>query len=345
MTFITWSIGAFLGVAAPTSAEMESSPQGKRAISAAAGHALQGNIGRALAELKGVPDFEFGAKDSAIRSCMIERFAPEADGSLPTEFGSFSNRAIGIFRAYWRASLLHPETRVAEEQRLERNLARLVGRPIDAEPSRIAAEVKNRFTQDNLRPLTGRTPPLLELIAWSRETRERKSVPLPEGKYEVTVVILDDFASLGWSAYATCGRSFTGGWVKPDGIYAVRPGWKNLEDENFRISFLAHETQHFADKERFPLIEPWELEYRAKLTELALAEMTIPRLIAAFEANQGNDPSIPHSFANERVLIDLRRQLALNPAFEIEEIARGRVNQAARTLLQADSSRRAQERE
>ena len=118
-------------------------------MSAAAGYALQGNMGRALAELTAVSASEFGAKDSAVRSCMIERFTPEADGSLPTQFGPFSNRAIGIYRAYWRASLLRPESRALEEQRLHRNLARLTGLPIAAQPNLIEAQVKERFAKES----------------------------------------------------------------------------------------------------------------------------------------------------------------------------------------------------
>ena len=334
-----WIVWALLPITAPA-VEKESSPEAKRAISAAAGQALQGNMRRALAELDSVPAAEFESRDGRIRACMTERFAPDADGSLPSEFGPFTNRALGVYRAYWRAALLHPENRAYEEERLHRNLARLTGLPVDAEPDRVQEEIKAHLAAEGLHALMGRTPPLLELILWGEEKSERRNVPLPEREYEIGVNVLDDFASLGWSAYATCDRSFTGGWVGPDAIYAVRPGWKSLEDETFRISFLAHETQHFADKERFGELESWELEYRGKLAELALAETTIPRLLTAFASNQGDNPAVPHSFANRRVLTDLRRQLDLSASADFTEFTVGAINQAARALLLRDSEQR-----
>ena len=319
----------------------DSSPRAKRAISDATGQALQGHIRLALAELERVPGTEFGRRDNVVRSCMIERFQTEADEAVPTEFDSFANEAIGAYRAYWRTVLLDPGSKAATEKQLHENLARLAGLPIGTEPSLLEKEVKKRFEREGLHALLGRTPPLLELIVWGEETRQSRKVPLPEGEYDVTVIILDDFASLGWSAYATCDRSFTGGWVKPDAIYAVRPGWKSLQDENFRISFLAHETQHFADGKRFGSLDSWALEYRGKLAELALANTTIPRLLAAFASNEGDDPAVPHSYANKRVLVDLRRQLEIGPESGFGEIAAKTISDAARALLLRDSEKRA----
>lgn len=200
--------------------------------------------------------------------------------------------------------------------------------------------IKARLAAEGLHALIGRTPLFLELIAWRKQTGRALDVALPAGTHRVQVHVLDDFASLGWSAYATCDRSFTGGRVKPDAVYAVKPGWKSLEDENFRISFLAHETQHLVDNKRFATIRSWELEYRGKLAELALADTTVPRLLAAFASNQGVDPDVPHSFANRRVIADLRCQLRSHPAADLGKTAEEAINTAARALLVSDSKRR-----
>jgi hypothetical protein len=340
MRLTSWIAATLLLAVEQEAAERQSSPQARRALSAAAGQALQGNMDRALVELGSVPAADFGTRDAAVRACMIERFRNDADGSLPVEYGPLAGRAIGMFRSYWRAALLTSEARGIEEERLYRNLARLAGLPPDAEHDRIEERLRARFAQDGLHLLMGRTPPLLELMIWRSETVEQRAIALPEGDYRVTVRILDDFASLGWSAYATCDRSFTGGWVTADGINAVRPGWANLEDENFRVSFLAHEAQHFADRERFGELASWELEYRGKLTELALADMTLSRLLTAFASNQGDDPAVPHSYANRRVLAELRGRLELDPASDLRTLSATVINQAARNLLIRDSERR-----
>lgn len=318
----------------------ESSAAAKRAISAASGRALQGDIRLALAELRSVPEIEFGVQDRRVRACLIERFHAEADGSPPADPGGFAGRVIGVYRAYWRAALSNPETRPIEEERLQRNLGRLIDAPAGSDPGGISDEITTRLAAEGYNVLMGRTPPLLEMMIWGEEETQLRNVPLPEGEYEITVKILDDFASLGWSAYATCDRSFTGGWVGQNAIHAVRPGWRSLDDENFRISFLAHETQHFADRARFDGIDSPGLEYRAKLTELALAQETIPQILTAFASNQGDDPNLPHSHANKRVLDALRGELALGPEAGLSGVSVSRINAAARALLIRDSAER-----
>ena len=60
------------------------------------------------------------------------------------------------------------------------------------------------------------------------------------------------------------------------------PAYKSLDAETFSVRFLAHETQHFADKYNFGHLESWELEYRAKLTELALAVSSQDSTLSGF---------------------------------------------------------------
>src|SRR4029077_9164441 len=65
----------------------------------------------------------------------------------------------------------------------------------------------------------------------------------------------------------------TDGWATAMTLYAVRSAY-DIESESFRVSYLAHEAQHFADYGRFPKLARPEREYRAKLTELAEAQAT-----------------------------------------------------------------------
>lgn len=340
MSIVAWTVGTALAVAGPADVRAESAPQAKRAISAASGHALQGDIRGALAELNSVPAAEFGDKDRAIRNCIIARFEAGSQESHERVSGTTTDRALGLYRAYWRASLLLPETRGAQEARLMTELRSLLNLSPDAQSGRVEAELRARMTRDGYHVLLGRTPPLMEFIAWRSEDSQLRLVQLPEGSHPVRLKVLDDFASLGWSAYATCDRSFTGGWVKPDAIYAVRPGWKDLGAENFQVSFLAHETQHFADKKRFGDMESWELEYRAKLAELALAGSTLPRLLSAFSSNQKGDPTVPHSYANRIVLSWLVSELAVPSAELLTDVAPASVRKAAKALLARDTASR-----
>jgi hypothetical protein len=85
-------------------------------------------------------------------------------------------------------------------------------------------------------------------MLWRKQTMERRQVALPEIMQSVTVYLLDDFLLRGWGYYATCGRRSAGGWATEDALFGVVPAYQSLEDETFSVRFLAHETQHFADK-------------------------------------------------------------------------------------------------
>lgn len=322
------------------SAVQQSTEAGEQALRSASGRALQGNVAEAVALLEQVPASEFNEKDRAVRACMIERFTSGSEDSRKGRAGTVADEALGLYRSYWRASLLKPETTAEQEKQLMDGLRALLGLPADAGSERVEAELGRRLAAEGHHVLMGRTPPLLEFVLWRSETEKVRRVPLPEGEHSIRVKILDDFASLGWSAYATCDRSFTGGWMKPDGIYAVRPGWKDLAAENFQVSFLAHETQHFADQKRFGKLESWELEYRAKLAELALADATLPRILSAFASNQGGNPSVPHSYANRIVLSWLASELHVADVEAVAEVPKERIRRAAKALLTRDTAAR-----
>jgi hypothetical protein len=79
--------------------------------------------------------------------------------------------------------------------------------------------------------------------------------------------------------------------------------------ENFDISFLKHEGRHLADLEQFPGLDAVEMEYRAKLTELAFARRSLNRLMQDFSHKAANNPEVPHAHANGSVLHEIRARL------------------------------------
>lgn len=340
------SVAAIAAVAAgilsvAASDEVQSTEQAKQAIGAAAGQALQGQAREAVALLSAIPAEQFGPKERAIRDCIIERFGPRSSAPQLKSDSTITGGAIAAYRNYWWSALTQPGARTSVEEKLNRDLRKLLHLPRSADRDAIEESLRTRMETEGFHSLLGTTPPLLELIVWKSQTDEVRDVHLPEGNHRISVKLLDQFESLGWSAYATCDRSFTGGWVKPDAIYAVRPGWKDLADENFAVSFVAHETQHFADKERFGELESWELEYRAKLAELTLAHMTLPKLLTGFVTNQGSDPNVPHSYANKLVLERLREKLSLATSSDVAATATSDINGVAESLLIEDTAKRA----
>ena len=105
-------------------------------------------------------------------------------------------------------------------------------------------------------------------------------------------------------------------------------------------SLLGHETQHFADLNRFPDLEPWEFEYRAKFTELWKSTDSLPVLLAKFASSQSDDMDSPHTYANKRVLSALRTRLQ-QP--DLRDVSPHELRAAAREQLIEDSLQRSAE--
>ena len=305
-------------------------------ISEASGAALQADEPSALKLLDGIDTASLSGKDRAFVSCMRERFGPSSP-ARPEKLDDFAGRALAIYQNYWHAALTGPDTRDQQEKRLDASLRKLLGASKSADINDL---LEKRLSAAGWHSLQGRTGLLRELMLW--KTQDEKAVPvaLPEGEYRVKVFLLNSFKSFGWSYYATCGRRATGGWTTDDALFAVVPRYESLGDEEFRVTFLGHESQHFADKSRFTGLKDWELEYRAKLTELALASETRGRVLGKFIEDQGDDPASPHSYADRKVLTALVSRLGLKSTDDLMTVDLSRLQSAARETLMEDSRQR-----
>lgn len=331
-----------LASAAYATPPAESSAAAKQAIRSAMGAILQADGGSARASLVGIPAGSLSAKDAGFRACALARIDGTVRDAVPTA-SIFARRTLVLYREYWRSGLASPADRVRAEQRLVRNLAALLGdRSIDAMDT-VEPLLAKRLARDGLHSLQGKTGLLRELMIWVKQEDRTETVTLPEREEAMRVVYMDAFLSRGWSAYFTCDRTGTGGWTRDDGLYAVVPSYESLSNENFRVTFLGHESQHFADRRDFPGIAAWELEYRAKLVELAFAVETKDRLLDRFSDSQGDDPADAHSYANKRVLAALRAQLNLPADGALSSISTVTLQAAAVAALLADTALRQRE--
>lgn len=307
-------------------------------VSEASGAALQADGRRALELLKGVDTAKLSAKDAQFVGCMRERLGrPIAAKPMSP---SFVDHVLAVYQSYWHHALLTPESRDAELRKLEAALRKLLNAPKARDLDALEAQLERRLSAEGWHSLEGRTGLLRELMLWNKQTEQLVTVQLPEGRYRVKVELLDGFKSFGWSHYATCGRRATGGWATDDALFTVVPRYGSLGSEEFKVSFLGHESQHFADKARFKDLKPWELEYRAKLTELALANQTRAKVLRKFIEDQGDDPGSPHSYANGRVLNDLKAKLGITTTDNLTSVDPRRLQAAAREALLGDSRRR-----
>jgi hypothetical protein len=324
-------VGILSAVSGPASAR-QADP-----LSPASGAILQAD-GPAAGRLLGAIDV--GALSDEGRrqhACMVGRLDPATPLPALAEDASFSERALHAYRVYWREAIGSPDDRLAAEARLKARLAVLLDRPETADLESLMIE---RIRSEGRFVLAGQTGRLLELMLWSKQEERDFKVSLPEGSHTTRVFMLDGFESRGWSNWMTCDRTGTGGWTKPEGLYAIVPAYGSFDDEDFAVNFLAHETQHFSDNASWTDMPAWQLEYRAKLAELALARGTRAAVLARFSNNQSDDPAEPHSYANRRVLTILRQRLGLPLGSDIADVPSTILRRAARMELIADTASR-----
>jgi hypothetical protein len=244
------------------------------------------------------------------------------------------------YQDYWWTTLREPAQRASHEAGLLAALRALLGdagrspKDLDALEDVLQAELAKRGYHVQL----GKTSPLRDMMLWRRQTTREFDVALVDGPYRVRAELLDDFVTIGWAQFGTCGRTANGGWATKDALYAVLPRYKEgIEGDGFQIVFLGHEAQHLADQNRYPGITDWELEYRAKLAELARATgaLSQKRLLGMTTA-QGNSPDAAHPYANTHVVRDLTTKLGQAP----DTVPVEALQKAATELLREDSQRR-----
>ncbi len=303
--------------------------------------ALAGDLSRAQDLFDGLGERASG-HDLALAAAFEERFAVPSTDALPGD-DSFSARVAEIYRTYWRSALLREPG--DPESRLRAALSRLleaetVTGAVDREPvSAVLAALAEREVHHDERP----GPPMRDLLLWREERSARYAVRLSDGTRHVRVRFIDDVLLQGWKDYASLGRFSTTGWAHDGELYCLA-GAYDTSSEAFRVSFLKHEARHLADLEDFPEMPPAELEYRAKLTELAFAHQSLGSVLSGFAAKAADDPESPHAMANHRVIRDLYHALhdeGLPAGFDGWDALNGaRINRAALDLLERDSRSR-----
>jgi hypothetical protein len=315
-------------------------PAAKQELRSAVGAVLRGHGGIARSTLQSISPADLDAKDRAFRECALSRLNPTAPLSPASEVpagNTFARDLLTLYRTYWRASALYEAARPVAEKVLITGLTKLLGRPV-ADVSAAEPMIAARLKATGLFSQQGRTGVFHDLMMWSRETQRVQQVALPEGGNATQINYLDGFVSRGWSRYFTCNRTGTGGWTTDDGLFVIVPSYDSLTDEAFKVNFLAHESQHYADKKRFSDMPSWRLEYRAKLVEIAYAYTTLGKTLDYFMSSQGDDPSDPHSYANRRVLKALEDRLGVASASELHTVPIDRMHESAVAALKADSA-------
>jgi hypothetical protein len=304
--------------------------------------AMQGDAKAGLAVLDRILPDSLTADERTRRECILSRF--KVKQMPPVEIAAPLTRDVAeIYMKYWRGCLLREvDVTIANAELFDALKACLEkhGKVPDRFSSLndLTEALGPMLLAEGFHSIRGVTAPYYELMLWKDEEVRQYAVELPELTEKVKVVLMSGFVLKGWLGFATCDQEHSSGWTTKDQLYCVRDSY-NFDSEHFRVSYLAHEAQHFADLRRFPKLEQPELEYRAKLVELTRAEDSLYPLLEAFTRQSAPDRKTPHPFANLRVVQHLCRAIfdddsAVQNSALWSRKSREQIHKAASDLLQ-----------
>lgn len=312
--------------------------------------ALDGNIKAVLEFIEANSD-SLSEQNERLKIKFEQRFLYDSDKTAYPEVVSPIDDLIKLYANYWRLSLLNPDSNY--DEMLGRNL--LMYLAIHYPPAKLLTtltnrdsigDLLNRFLKEYLEKFSlyttglGRTGKLIDFLVWKSQTDTTYEFKLNADYIKAPVVMMDDFITLGWEEYATLGKYYPGGWTTKQSLFCVKKAY-DLSSEDFLISYLAHEGQHFADYKVFPKLSSADLEYRAKLVELSLAKKTLYETIDFFITNANYNSNNPHSFAAYCVIRDLSHKIFskdfVDDKNEWRKVSSTKINKTAETLLQSNT--------
>ncbi len=307
---------------------------------------LDGDVKSALTLLEFGEDEKLSAKDQHFKAQFEKRFKHSKDESdyLEARESPITPLLI-LYRDYWRVSLLEHSNRY--DSSFSKQVAMfLIERDPAAHPSITNEDSIDVYLKKHIESFGlyttgfGKTGQYIDLLVWKTQEDTTYSFTLNGQQTSARVVFMDNFTTLGWEEYATIGRAYPGGWATHEALYCVKKAY-DLTSEEFLVSYLAHESRHFADYKLFPKLQSADLEYRAKLTELSLAEETLFETIESFIQNAKYDSENGHSIAAYCVIRDLSQALFHvdfeKDASKWQVLTIEKIHACASELLQANS--------
>jgi hypothetical protein len=314
-------------------------------------YCLDGEIRMALTVTDIDTNKKISLKDLKFKNEFDNRFKFKYDnaGTDDLKIEPSFKELVKIYREYWRNSFL--DKTKSFDTILVFKLASFLSKnvkPIKVTSQKdipeMAAALRSYIELKGFKTTGfGRTGKFFDLLIWKNQYDTIYTVTL-RGNERITskVIFMDGFETLGWEEYATLGRRYPGGWTTKEAIYCVKKAY-DVKSEDFTVSLIAHEGRHYADYKLFPTLSGADLEYRAKLTELSLADKTLHHLIVDFLNNANEKSANPHQAANYRLIKNLSK-IIFKTDFETEvskwhALKRKKVNRIAYRLLKRDSNK------
>ena len=317
-------------------------------------YVLQGDVAKVLSVLDTLPDERLSFQEKKIKEKYFQRFKKNDEVLDYNTEDEMLQDLLMIYQNYWEQALLDKDNVKKYETDLKKNVASFLKKneypaqhdyvkdtltQQDIEDN-FAQHLKNFLAENDYYSATGKTAGFFDLFVWSTQVPTEYKVDLPETEVTTTIIFLEDVVTMGWEEYASFGKVYPGGWATKEELYAVGKAY-DTTSENFKVSYLKHESQHFADYKKYPLLSGADLEYRAKLTELIYAEETLYKLIRSFIRNASSEGRIPHAFGGYAVIRDLSKEIFgkdfISEMEQWESISPERIKEESKKLLYAHS--------
>lgn len=311
-------------------------------------YALQEDVGKILSVLDTIPDETLTEEQRKLKEKYFHRFKYQDEEVDYNTNDPMLKSLLKLYHSYWRKVLLDNSNVKQYDEQLKDSVVAFLNAHNYGPDSLSQQNIANNFGQHLKRFLkqqkyysaTGKTGGIFDLFLWPKEDTTAYLVKLPETKVKTTIIFIDSTVTMGWEENATFGKYYPGGWATKDFLYNVRKAY-DTTSENFKISYLKHEAQHFADYKVYPLLTGADLEYRAKLTELVFARETLYNVIQNFIRNANKEGRNPHAFANYAVIRDLSRKILkqdyVSDIEEWEKVSPAKISKTSKLLLQQHS--------
>ena len=307
---------------------------------------LNGDIPEAL-QLLSAEQSLMDENELEIKNEFEKRFAGTEDESdFLIRKNSGINALLLIYRDYWRGSFISGQNNDTALKKELTHFFRNLYNSNDYAESSFEDDTLDvflrRYVNDNGLKTTGfgKTGKFYDLLVWKDEQDTVYEFDLNRRKISPKVVFMTGFVTLGWEEYATLGKYYPGGWATKEAIFCVKDAY-DLNSENFLVSYLAHEGQHFEDYKLFPKLSSTDLEYRAKLVELSMANETLLKTLTFFINNADYESDNAHYVANYCVVRDLSKEIFetefVNDTEQWSVVSLKSINKASVKLLEKNT--------
>lgn len=302
-------------------------------------YCVQSNI-KPILSLLDVDTNLLSKEDIAFKNTFENRFKYKVDrDTMANQTSNSIDSLLAIFKVYWRSSLLNPDQDYNSKLMGDLRTFFISNQGPINDSLNIDSCIQNFVSKEGYYALYGKVGKLHDLLIWQTQKDSIYTFSIRSEELSVKVVFLEDFITRGWVYYATVKESI-GGWAESDALYCVKESY-DIESDWFKIHYLAHEGKHFSDYKTFPNLSGYDLEYRAKLTELSVAQETLYELIEQFINISNYESENQHPLANYFVIKNLSTAL-FNSPFEDDmalwkSIDIETINNAAYILLQENT--------